>query len=898
MSNFVENARGADDSCVDFFISHAGADRKWAEWIAAQLEHVGYSTILDVRDWMAGQDFVELMEIALTQAEQTIAVVTQAYLRPGSYSAAEWRLAFTGSIRKNKPLIPVLVEECDLPALLRSLIYIDLIAVDAETAKRRLLDGVARERPRSEYSVSFPGDAQALPRFPRQVPAVWGSIPLRNAYFTGRDGMLLRLRERLASGTAALVPQTLHGIAGVGKTQLAIEYAHRFASEYDIVWWIPSEQSTSPPSALVALAPHLEISSNGAVAETLPRVLDSLRRGMPYNRWLLIYDNASDLPSISEYLPAGGGDILITSRSPNWGPIATPMSVDVFNRDESIELLRRHLPLIAESEASRLAEALGDLPVAIEQAAAWLSTTGIDATTYLQLLETRLMLLLEETVTPDYPLSLAATWSISIQRLSNSEPAAVQLLQICAFLAPEPVPLSLFMGAPSKLFPAPLANVVNNPIAFGRVIRALGELSLARIASDSFQLHRLVQAVLRDRLDPLERQVVETASGLVLSAADPKDPDNPANWTIYSALLPHAAADLFLDNRIQVAQSFLFNEVVYLYVTGDYPSGRSLAVSIREKLALVRDKNDPDLLRAGHLIALMDWALGDYERARALQAETLEGYRRVLGADDFHTLRSAHCLATALQGLGDYVAALDLVRDTLDRRTRTAGEDDEDSLRYANTLAVCLFALGDYEAARLRDQETYARRKRVLGPDHPDTLASANNLANDLRALGELEESRVIEQETLERRRRVLGDDHPHTLRSKHSLGLIHYELGDYGIAREFLEDALQRRRRVLGYNHAQTLATAQALALLLSADKDYAKARSLAEDTLRRRRVVLGSNHPHTIRSIENLIKILGELGEVQQAVELQAEVTKWIQASDVLGDRRPHERLREQDW
>ena len=871
-----DTSRADEGTPAEFFISHSGADREWAEWIALQLSEEGYKTILDIRDWRPGQDFVEQMDAAL-DASCVIAVLSDSYFRRGSYSAVEWRAAFTQFVNGSLRLVPVVVEPCSIPPLLSSMIHIDLLGLDANEARRRLLEGVALRRPKRENQDTTGKSQRVLTKFPGRGPAVWGSIPARNAYFTGRDDLLLRLRAELATKPTALVPRALHGLAGVGKTQLAAEYAHRFASEYDLVWWIASEQPASLPGAVARLAPHLGLSFIKTVDEAIPRVIEALHRGDPYRRWLLIFDNAVDLASISHLLPPGGGHILITSRNSKWTTVARTIHVTVFSRSESISLLKLHLPSLPQNEAASLAEALGDLPVAVEQAAAWLSATGTPVSTFLHLLESKLTSLLDEVTSKEYPSSLAATWLFSMDRLMESDPAAVQLLEYCSVLAPEAIPLDLFTSTSSNLFRHPLCDVVGDPIQFARIVSLAGVFSLARATPGFVQLHRLTQAVIRDRIGDEVRSSSEIAMGRALAQLDPECPDNPSSWSLYSRILPHATREVDLGSRIQVAQLLLFNLIRYLYAIGDYASALVLSESIHGKLAASRHADDPDLLRSAHLIGLINWAIGNYQQAHSIHAETVEGFRRILGPDNLHTLRSAHGVAVSYQGLGEYEAALDIALDCLDRRVRTNGKDDIDALRFANTVAVQLFALHNYEDALLRDQETFNRRRRVLGEDHPDTLESANNFSNDLRIVGRLRESADLERDTLARRRRVFGDDHPHTLRSMHSLGITLLALGDNVSARTLLVDALERRSRILGASHAHTLATAHALAVLLTEEEDHSQAYVLADETLSQRYRTLGDRHPHTVMSMSTLANICASIGDLDRSLKLRLAVERW---------------------
>ena len=655
--------------------------------------------------------------------------------------------------------------------------------------------------------------AEALGAVRGARPRVW-NIPARNPGFTGRDDLLAEVREQLLAGDKAVV-QALHGMGGVGKTQLVAEYAHRFAGTYDLAWWINAEQGGLIGDQVAALGLALECVQPRAGTEAVrAAVLAELRhRG----RWLLVFDNAKDPANVAPWLPGGGGHVLVTSRQRGWDEVAAPVEVDVLARAESVAILQARVTVLSGADADRLAAELGDLPLAIAQAAGFMADTGIAADEFLGLLRTRAGQLLAQGAPGSYPQSLAAATGLIADRLARQDPAAATLASVCAFLAPEPIPESLFTAAVSVL-PGELAARAADPLAWRQTLAQMTRQSLARIDHRGLQMHRLTQAILRERLTPAQAAATRKYAEAMLAASNPGDIPNPVTWPRWARLMPHVlAADLAATDS-PALRELAGHACWYLIERGDVRTAHELANGLRQQWRDRLGEDHEHTLTAAHYLAWTLLDMGRYAESRDLNRDTLTHRRRVLGEDHPDTLYSAHNLAISLRELGEVQAARDLNQDTLDRHRRILGQDHLSTLRSATILAHDLRALGEVEAARELNRDTLDRRCRILGQDHPDTLNSAHNLATDLRALGEVQAARELNQDTLDRRRRILGQDHPDTLNSAHNLATDLRALGEVQAARELNQDTLDRRRRILGQDHPDTLASAANLAIDLGA--------------------------------------------------------------------------------
>lgn len=374
-------------------------------------------------------------------------------------------------------------------------------AVGDQLGHSRLTSVTAETYPR----IVPQGDAELSAK----IPSVWGNVPQRNKNFIGRTEVLEYLRREKSNESAIRLPHALHGMIGVGKTALAVEYAYRCLYDYDLVWWVQADQAAVARSSLAALADRLGLQSAAVsgIEAAITSVLDALRRGIPYARWLLIFDDVDGPPeAISSITPHGPGDVLITTRDHRWRGLVHSVPVDLFSRAQSVEFLTRQTnKVINERSAELLAEELGDLPLALGQAATFIVDNSITVEQYKRLLSQQPGELLTEGVAPHYPYPMFAACMGAIHKLRQF-PHAMELLRCCAFFDPQPIPLDTFRRDTSTAGHN-FDEIWTNPILLGRAVEAIGRLGLARIdpKRDTVQVHRLIQALLRYQMSPEER---------------------------------------------------------------------------------------------------------------------------------------------------------------------------------------------------------------------------------------------------------------------------------------------------------------------------------------------------------------------------------------------------------
>ncbi|MDV9175899.1 FxSxx-COOH system tetratricopeptide repeat protein, partial [Streptomyces sp. W16] len=715
------------------------------------------------------------------------------------------------------------------------------------------------------------------PRLPGTLPRVW-NVPARNAGFVGRDALLVEVRSRLAGGRPVAVV-ALDGRGGVGKTQLAAEYAYRFCGEYELVWWVRAEDPALIPGQLALLAVETGAAQPDTPLEEAVRALGHELGSR--SRWLVVFDNAEDPAVLADFVPSGAGHVLITSRNPDWHGVAGPLDVDVLARRESIDLLRRRTPWLAEADAGRLAEALDDLPLALVQAAAVLTTTAVDE--YLELLAANASAVTDEGRPRDYRWSLAAQIRLSMQRLREQEPEAAEVLNACALLAPEPfaLPTATWEEADEE---SSVGRVVADWRTRSRVLSGLHQHGLGRVAGGSLHLHRLTQAILRDQLTAEERATAARNASVLLAAAFPGKAEDPASWPRWPDLLPHLLTIDPADLVTAAARFAACEACLYLLERGNAPAILPRLEDLHQAWNALLGPDHAHTWWVVNYLAMTFAAVGDHERALALHQDLFDR-RRVLGEDDPETLIAASNLAIRLADVGRVEEAVVLGEGTLARRRRVLGEDHPNTLIAASNLANRLADVGRVEEAVVLGEGTLAGQRRVLGEDHPNTLITASNLAIRLADVGRVEEAVELGEDTLARRR-VLGEDHPDTLIAASNLAAHLADVGRVEEAVELGEDTLAGQRRVLGEDHPNTLIAASNLANRLADVGRVEEAVELGEGTLARRRRVLGEDHPDTLIAASNLAAHLADVGRVEEALELGEDT---LARRRVLGEDHP---------
>jgi tetratricopeptide (TPR) repeat protein len=702
---------------------------------------------------------------------------------------------------------------------------------------------------------------------------IWGRVPLRNPAFTGRETLLLTLQRALERRSkASVLPHALHGLGGVGKTQLAVEFAYRYADRYDIVWWIPAEHQSLVLQSLYQLGRHLDVPDTAELQQGASLVLERLADS-PL-RWLLIYDNANEPEEIARLMPPRGGHVILTSRNPTWSEVWDPIEVDIFDRPESIELVRKRSEDVSERDADRLAARLGDLPLALDQAASCQAATGISVTDYLTELEEHVRELSKDD-RPTYRTTIAALVRFALRHLRANAPAVAELLEMFAYLGAEPVSGGLLRRGRQARVTGALGRALRDPIAWDRAVRDLRRYGLAKIDPDQrIHVHRLFQGVLRDKLSEDAARRGRSNVHHLLASANPGYPNDEATWPVHAEIGPHILPAGLLDSDLLDARRVVLDQVRYLLLIGDVEGSRRMGEAAVDAWSKVEDTPGlgPDgglTLSCATELSRALRQLGFNDRARDLGDKTLERLRESpeFGPDHEYTLAASDAVAVNLRVAGRFVEAFRLDDDVLTRCRRTFGEEDETTLKARSNLAVNLRMLSDFNGAYAIDSEVVGAWQQVVSENDNRLLFAQANLARDLYGLGRYADALSLLRKILPPYRQQLGARHPHVLLAGRTLAITLRKVGRYEealvTAAEHHHDSTSR----YGAPHEHALAAAITHANALRVTGDLPGAHRLTSEATDRYLRVFGESHPLTMAAFVNHAIVLRGLGELDRA-------------------------------
>ena len=615
------------------------------------------------------------------------------------------------------------------------------------------------------------------------LASAWNVPYLRNPFFTGREELLKQLHDNLTQNKAAALTQAqaIHGLGGIGKTQTAVEYAYRYRDEYRYVLWVNAVTRDELITSFVGLAALLNLPERQEQDQT--KIVAAVNKWfITHDGWLLIVDNADDLAMVEDFLPRGGkGHLLLTTRAHAVGSLANDIEVEKLDSQKGMLLLLRRAkvlaldaPLTRASDADRTAAAaivqkMDGLPLALDQAGAFIEETQSSVTDYLDRYRKRQDLLLQRRggIGKDHPEPVATTWTLSFERVKQLDPLAAELLRCCAFLAPDAIPEQMIIDGASQLGTL-LQPVAENALLLDEALGTLLRFSLVQRKRDehTFSIHRLVQAILKGSIDAqTQRQYAER----MVKAINQAFPDvtDYRNWPRCQQYLPHAQACVDLIDTWEFTfpeAGRLLNQIgYYLDDRAQYAEAEPLykrAIAIGEQTL---GSEHPDLATRLNNLAAHYWKQGRYDEAEPLQQRALAIDEKALGPDHPDVAIDLNVLALLYQAEGRYAEAEPLQQRALTISEKTLGPDHPTVATRLNNLAELYRNQGKYAEAEPLLKRAIAIGEKTLGPEHPNLAIRLNNLALVYKAQGKYAQAEPLFKRAIAIDEKALGPEHPTT---------------------------------------------------------------------------------------------------------------------------------------
>jgi tetratricopeptide (TPR) repeat protein len=664
-----------------------------------------------------------------------------------------------------------------------------------------------------------------------KAPKGTNNLPqARSSLFVGRQRELRRLRDAVESHESAVVAQTMHGLGGVGKTALALQYAHTFRGDYDVVWWISADSSESVTAGLAALGFRLNprLGTSGATStESSEWAIAWLQC---HASWLLVLDNVED-PQLASSLvgQTQNGHHLITSRvSIGWHVIGSQLGLDVLSSGDSVELLTRTSAVPDEKEEKeQVALELGCLPLALEHAAAYVHYNRVSFGHYLGLLRR-----VPEKALSFAPavgatsVSVSKTWQVTLQSIQERDDLAISILRFLAWLSPEDIPREL------------LYSFTEDSFEVDSALGLLSAYSMISLTADSVSIHRLVQAVVRTSEEtsigsPSHPQA--RAAVAILASLNLEPEMSPDSWPMWRRLVPHIEA---LGRLVPVQYASEFTRTTLYYAARFLKCQNQLqpALECADKCVqmaecdLDEDSNGPDVLSCMNILGAILQELDQHERSVSIFRDLVEKSIGERGALDPFTLSMKNNLASAYQDAGDISKAIAIFEQTLREREEVLPAGDPAVTTTRHNLAIAHRIAGKPHLSVPILERVVRDREAAYGDSGVGTLNSMFNLAISYTEIGDLVRAARLLKHVLSKRQEIFGPDDQHVIGARRRLGDVYRKAGNSKRSIPLYEENIQSAIRAYGADNWRVIEHGMPLAFAYQDAKDPHKAISLLQ--------------------------------------------------------------------
>ncbi len=913
---------------VSVFYSYAHRDivlRDNLDKHLSNLKRQGLITSWYDRDINAGKAWASEIDEHLRKAHIILLLISPDFMNSEYCYSIEMTYALKRHQAGEAYVIPIILRHVDwedapfsklqvLPSLAEPIVSarwhnVDEAFSDVVKGIRKAIKDLPQTSGRSQVVV----DDDIAISTPKQVSAVvsvWNVPYRRNPFFTGRGKLLKQLHDKFnkKNNTHSFISsQAICGLGGIGKSQIVVEYAFRYHDEYPFVLWVRATTRDTFIADFVSLANLLNLPEKNEQKKDI--VVVAVRRWLENNeKWLLIIDDVDDVSMVYEFLPTGrNGHILLTTRAQIVGTIANMVEVEKMDVGDGVLLLLRRAKILAvgaslqhtskeeRTQAEAIVSALDGLPLALDQAGAYIEETRCNLSEYLNLyqkLQYRMTLLERRSHLPSsHPEPVATTWSLSFQHIERANLASADLLSLCALLDPDAIPEEIIAAGAPDLGPL-LRSVASDPLKLNEAIEELRKFSLVKRDPDRklLSMHKLVQAVLLDRMDKRDHRLWAKRAVQAVNRVVPN-----ADLTTLSKIrryLPQAQACFTLIEQYHFtfpAAIRLLNEMAFylreydLYEQSELLYKQALAICLKEY-----GTEHPETATKLSGLAMLYFQGKKYDLAEPLLQQSLMICEKVLGSEHPDTANTLSSLAHLYINQNKYDQAEPLLRRALTICEKVLGPEHPEVARNLDLLAWLYHGQGNSGQAEPLLQRALAINKKVLGPEHPSTADTLSSLARlyTLQKKDDLAESLL--KQVLMIRENALGPEHPNTANTLNDLALLYTYQGKYDLAESLLQQALVIHEEVLGPEHLNTVNVLSTLANLYIDKNRYELAEHLLQRTLKVRERVLGPEHLKTATSLSNLAQLY-----ILQEKYNQAEpfLRRSVAIRErILGPRSPH--------
>ncbi len=847
---------------VEIFCSYAHEDETWLRKLETHLsllKRQGLISFWHDRLITPGTDWAKAIDTQLETASVILLFISADFLASQYCYGIEMKRALERQEAGEALVIPILVRSVDWqtePFARLQFLPTDAKPLatwsDTDTALADVAAGIRRA------VEELPQLAASAPR--AALPPVWNVPYPRNPFFLGRNDKLAWLRRQLPAGqaTARSQPQAISGLGGIGKTQLALEYTYRYHQDYQAVLWVNAESTEALISSYVSIASLLRLPEREVQEQDL--IVQAVKTWLQTHRsWLLILDNADELPLLPDFLPPSiGGHVLLTTRAVATGRLAHRLEIEaLLPQQGALLLLRRATRIAPDAELSQadpeeaalalqISQELGGLPLALDQAGAYLEATGTNVAGYWQIYQHDRADLLQRRgglATDDHPAPVTTTISLSVQKVQEKHAAAADLLLLLAFLAPDAIPGEILTTGASYLGLA-LAPVAADILLLNQAIEVLRAYSLVQRdpGEQTFSVHRLVQAVLQDTLSRAERCSWAERAMQAVNAAFPHA--EQSTWAQCERLLPHA---LLVTHCIEADQIMSKEAGRLLYETASY---------------------------------LLDCAR--YAEARTLFQESLRIREQQPGPDHLEKAMTHRELGTAYREVGKFEEAKSHYQCALSLFENQLGSESLDVARVRANFATISYYLGNYEEAEHSFQHALPIFEKQVGPTHLTLAPLLTNQAECYRVQGRNAEAEQLHLRALSIWEQYHGREHPIAANTLNNLGILYKDWGNYTEAESYYLRAQHIWEQRLGAEHPHVGALCNNLAEMYKAQGRYKEAEQCGERALHIFEA-LGGEHPYVAASLSTLADLCSQQEKYEQAEQLyQRALHIWEQTPE----------------